>query len=1173
MSSITQATHASPAMQRNIIRTALVAIGLLVLLAAWDGVAQPSVEWGAYLGGATDVAVDSSGNAYVTGTTNSVGWVSGGWDTTFGGGVMDGFVVKLNPAGVHLWSTYLGGTGYETGSAIAVDSSGNVYATGYTASPGWVSGGWDTTFGGSKDGYIVKLNPAGAHLWSTYLGGTGNDEGFDITVDSSGNAYATGNTHSSGWVSGGWDTILNGIQDGYVVKLSPGGAHLWSTYLGGTSVDYGSGIAVDSSGNAYVTGSSDGSGWVSGGFDTSFNGFDDSYIVKFNTTGTHLWSTYLGGTDIDYGYDIAVDSSGNVYAAGETQSAGWVSGGWDTTFGGGANNFDGYVVKLDTLGAHLWSTYVGGTGTDTCIAIAVYSDGDLYATGTTFSPCWVSGGWDTTFGGGVIDGFVVKLSTSTGMHVWSSYLGGSGIDAGYGIAVDSSEDVYVTGETNSSDWESGWITSYGGNGFVLKVLDQTGSLHVTITPPEAITAGAQWRRVGTTPWLDSGYTEAAPVGNWTIEFKALTGCWTKPANHAVVISEGSTTEDSGMYMYTFVPWAIWYVDVDNASGPWDGTSWATAFNTIQSAVNAASCGGEVWVAEGTYTGTGDNVVVMASDVYLYGGFSGTETDRSERNWTAHVTTIHGSGERRCLIGANDATLNGFIITGGYNFTGPAGGGMLNDAVSPTIEDCIFQNNVVWPCGCEEDIQGGAMACLNGASPMIEDCIFQYNGAQSFMEVSAEGGAIACLNASPTFVRCTFASNNVEGDDMQGTLDAYNYGGALYFSGGSSSLNDCTFTSNYARDGLTDNFGGAIYSNGASLSLTNCIFTSNDVRGGADLYMMYYGISGGDGLGGAIYSNGASLSLTNCIFRSNHAQGGRGGDNYDFMPGMDTPGGAGGDGLGGALYFNGVSPTLTNCTFTSNLVQGGAGGSGYCWIWDEDLFDYVSYTCYGSDGVSSGGGMYNVSVSPAVKNCILWNDTPNEIAGTSAIVTYSCVQGGYSGQGNIDLNPVFADAEDGDLSLSWGSPCINAGTSVGAPASDILGVSRPRCGVFDMGAYEYEGLTITTQPISQTVSVGNSVVFTVAVSNGVDPIYYQWRHDEGNITDANGTVYTISEVETSDAGAYDCVVEDECGPVTSDAAILTVGEGMGMSVVGGAGLTATILALSLLGALRLRRRTK
>jgi hypothetical protein len=389
-------------------------------------------------------------------------------------------IVSLGPEGTEgapyvSWGTYLGETFNNFCSkGIAVDSSGNVYVTGSTDSSGWVSGGWDTTYhGGTRgwDGYVVKLSAAGAHVWSTYLGGTDDDMGDGITVDLSGNIYATGYTYSPGWVSGGWDTTLDGTSDAYVVKLSTAGAHIWSTYLGGTGIETGDGIAVDSSGNVYATGDTTSSSWASGGWDISYDGsgFSDAYVVKLSAAGAHVWSTYLGGTNSnDTGYGIAVDSSGNVYASGYTESSGWVSGGWDTILDGIG---DGYVVKLSTAGAHIWSTYLGGMAEDSSKKIAVDSNGDAYVTGWTTSSGWVSGGWDTSYNGGD-DGCVVKLSAA-GSHLWSSYLGGTSNDTGYGIAVDSSGNVYASGYTSSSNWVSGgWDTIYDGwGGFLLKIID------------------------------------------------------------------------------------------------------------------------------------------------------------------------------------------------------------------------------------------------------------------------------------------------------------------------------------------------------------------------------------------------------------------------------------------------------------------------------------------------------------------------------------------------------------------------------------------------------------------------------------------------------------------------------------------------------------------------------
>jgi len=523
-------------------------------------VIDPELAWSTYLGGSGDdggwagIAVDSAGNVFVTGNTNSSGWVSGGYNTTFSGGA-DAFVVKLSGSGAHLWSTYLGGSGDDYGCGIAADGVGNVFVSGTTGSSGWVSGGWDTTYnGGYCNAFVVKLSGSGEHLWSTYLGGGGDFVDFGIAVDGAGNVFVSGDTMSSGWVSGGGDTTFNGGWDAFVVKLSGEGVHLWSTYVGGSDADGGNDIAVDNAGNVFVTGNTSSSGWVSGGFDTTFHGGGslpmDAYVAKLSASGVHLWSTYLGGSNDDNGYGIATDGAGNVFVTGYTMSSGWVSGGFDTTLGGSG---DAFVVKLSESGSHLWSTYLGGSSDETGCGIAVDGAGNAFVTGGTRSSDWVSGGFDTTLDGSV-DAFLAKLS-GNGAHLWSTYLGGSSGDYGYAIAVDGAGNVLVMGGTGSSGWVSGGFdTTYNGgqlDAFVAKIIDSgpllTGSLRVTIAPPECMAAGAQWRREGTTNWLDSGYTESGLlVGNHMVEFRDIPG-WSTPGEMKVTISDGQTTNASGIY--------------------------------------------------------------------------------------------------------------------------------------------------------------------------------------------------------------------------------------------------------------------------------------------------------------------------------------------------------------------------------------------------------------------------------------------------------------------------------------------------------------------------------------------------------------------------------------------------------------------------------------------------
>ena len=358
-----------------------------------------------------------------TAATVSSDWISGGFDTTHNGGV-DAFVVKLSPAGEHVWSTYLGGSGDDSGLGIAVDSADSIVVTGSTLSSGWVAGGFGPTFNGNSDGFVAKLGPSGDHAWSTYLGGSGSDTSRAVAVDAADNIFVAGTTSSATWALGGFDTTLDGNGDAFATKLSTSGEHLWSTYLGGSSNDSGYGIAVDRAGNALVGGWTGSAGWVSDGFVTSYNGgSSDAFVVKLSSTGTHVWSTFVGGSGSDLGLGIAVDANDNALVTGYTSSPEWVWGGFDTVLAGST---DAFVVKLGPTGIHRWSTYLGGDTTDSGRGIASGVE-SLLVVGTSV----LTGGTST---------FVAKVNNPppmvVGRHV---FYNGSAFDGGSPLLNPSDE--------------------------------------------------------------------------------------------------------------------------------------------------------------------------------------------------------------------------------------------------------------------------------------------------------------------------------------------------------------------------------------------------------------------------------------------------------------------------------------------------------------------------------------------------------------------------------------------------------------------------------------------------------------------------------------------------------------------------------------------------------------
>src|SRR6266571_5400165 len=348
------------------------------------------------------------------------------------------------------YSTYLGGDNFDRSSAIAVDPLGNAYVTGFALSTDFptTAGAVQATFGGGgEDAFVTKLNPTGSGLvYSTYLGGTSNDEAWGIGVDAAGSVYVTGFTLSTDFpaTAGAYQTTFFG-WDAFVTKLDPTGSSLvYSTSLGVS--DEGFGIAVDALGNAYVTGISFPSIYTKnfpttpGAFQTTFGGVLDAFVTKLNPTGSALvYSTYLGGKDYDEGFRIAVDALGNAYVTGPTQSTDFptTTGAFQTTFGGVFGYRQPFVTKLNPTGSALvYSTYLGGRGDSDSEGIAVDALGNAYVTGnTTGAFPTTAGAFQATFGGGFYDAFVTKLDPTGSGLVYSTYLGGTGSDQAWGIAV------------------------------------------------------------------------------------------------------------------------------------------------------------------------------------------------------------------------------------------------------------------------------------------------------------------------------------------------------------------------------------------------------------------------------------------------------------------------------------------------------------------------------------------------------------------------------------------------------------------------------------------------------------------------------------------------------------------------------------------------------------------
>ncbi|HTB07839.1 MAG TPA: SBBP repeat-containing protein [Bacteroidia bacterium] len=361
--------------------------------------------------------------------------------------------IIIDPTPCLDWGTFYGSD--MIGSrGIAVDTGGNVYITGETHGTSNIAtaGAYQTVFGGNEDTYIAKFNSNGSSLvWATYYGGSRLEFGEGIALDSHNNVYITGHTESSTNIAtpGAYQTI-NGGANVFVAKFNPTGSTLlWGTYYGGTNMDISYGISLDKGDNVYITGST-GSTTNIATVGAYQTTYGPMFVAKFNPTGSSLlWGTYYGGTGGDAAWGIALDDTDNVYITGSTYSNTKIA-----TPGAYQSNLigsdDAFAAKFNPSGTSLlWGTYYGEGNSAT--GIALDPSNNVYLVGTAFSPSFIAtpGAYQTIFGGSV-NAFVAKFNPTGSSLLWGTYYGGVGNTEGLGIAVDSGYNAYVTGPTAGS---------------------------------------------------------------------------------------------------------------------------------------------------------------------------------------------------------------------------------------------------------------------------------------------------------------------------------------------------------------------------------------------------------------------------------------------------------------------------------------------------------------------------------------------------------------------------------------------------------------------------------------------------------------------------------------------------------------------------------------------------
>ncbi|GIX50660.1 MAG: hypothetical protein KatS3mg132_854 [Limisphaera sp.] len=473
------------------------------------------------------VGTDAEGNGYLAGETTSAEWwvQAGGFQTNYGGGTAVGgdvFVAKISADGTRLiWLTYLGGAAHEAALAMAVDAAGAVYLTGFTASTNFPTrnplqaapaGEPDRTLGAPPlDAFVIKLTPAGDDLvYGTFFGGSGIDEGIGLAVDEAGRAVITGLTDSTNLpLARPLQSVPGGGRDAFVARLSADGTSLlFSSYLGGTNVDHGTGVAVDGLGRWWVTGVTQSTNFPTvhpiqprindpRGLATNVNTLPDAFVCRFSASDELEFATFLGGTFTDAAARIAADAQGNAYVVGTTESGDFpvtTTNLWGTVWTNRALA-DWFVTKIPAEGSTGWvySVAFGGTARDEAWDVAVDGEGRVHivgVVGSTNFPVWnvPEGGRDTVAGGW--DAALVGLDPAGQRLEYAFYYGGTGNDYGYAVAADPAGHLWVGGRTLSTNlWVSGALQPAfaGGSGdaFYARLL-QPPRLEVRLISADAL---------------------------------------------------------------------------------------------------------------------------------------------------------------------------------------------------------------------------------------------------------------------------------------------------------------------------------------------------------------------------------------------------------------------------------------------------------------------------------------------------------------------------------------------------------------------------------------------------------------------------------------------------------------------------------------------------------------
>lgn len=756
---------------------------------------------------ATGIAVDSVGAAYITGYTDSLTFPTvDPYQSSFAGGTWDAFICKLDSSGsILLYSMYLGGYKTDVATDVFV-TDGTAYICGYTESPDFpTENPYQAALRGGKDAFISRLASSGnILLFSTYLGGHEFEDGYGISVENE-NAYICGYTGSSDFpIIQPFQAESRGGADLFITKLdSTGSVLLYSTYLGGNDQDWGYDIDIEN-GEAYLTGRSESDNFPTvNPYQPARAGRKDILISKLNSSGSLLlYSTYLGGYGDERGHGISVEN-GEAYITGYTSSGDFptVNAYQPERF----NGDDAFISKISSSGSSLiYSTYLGGSSyVDRGNDIAVENGKACVGGSTGSSDFPVVNPYQSSHAGSGYDCFVSCLTSSGSSLIYSTYLGGRGLDRLYGIA-GGLDTPYLCGETFSYDFPTRNPYQAGCAGYSpfvsrLSIFTPTPTPFGFHTPSPSPTPS----RTPSPPSTPTPTASPSPTATFS------------PTPYGYKTPTPTPTAKPIIYVPDDYP-------------------------TIQAAINAAIDGQTIIVRDGTYTGAGNRDIDFLGKEVTLRSENGPETTIIDAEWSGRLFNFI-SGE------TSSSLLEGLTLTRGY-VEHQNGGGIYISNSSPRIVNCNIQANSSYA-----DIARGGGICVSGYSaPVISHCRISGNRTEGFegylaFGAYAYGGGIFATQ-STLITHCRISWNIAKGEDTYGpgrSFGGNGYGGGIY---GNPTIENCLIYKNIASGGYGtlvwgDGQGGGFYGSGGLL--TNSTVSDNWNGGGYGDYLIQNSIIWGN----------------------------------------------------------------------------------------------------------------------------------------------------------------------------------------------------------------------------------------------------------------------------------------------------------------------------------------